>query len=204
MLYQSPILARQYDELIRLYPDASERPPLAFPEISKQTAEQLVNWLYFTNLSYTAADLARTGEECLKTCAEIIEAYQFAIGLQLEEWANALLDAFCKAAMEDMPWIKYWVRLKEAQAYDEGLRDLVMAFLAIAIRKSGWEVYTKEVNTELVETIKADGEFAVELCKWLLHKEDVAVEVRQKKKRCRWHVHQFTKKCGGKANDEED
>lgn len=204
MLYQSPILARQYDELIRLFPDLAERPPLTFPEISKQTADQLVNWLYFNNLLYTAADLAKTGEECLKTCTDIIEAYQFAIRLQLEGWANALLDAFCKAAMEDMPWIKYWVRLKEVQAYDEGLRDLVMAFLAMGIRKSGWEVYIEEVNTELVDTIKADGEFAVELFKWLLDKEDVAVAVRQKKKRCRWHVHQFTKKCRRKANDDEE
>ncbi|KAJ9499591.1 hypothetical protein H2202_005174 [Exophiala xenobiotica] len=209
MLYQSPILARKYDELIRLFPDASDRPPLALgSEISKSTADQLVNWLYFNNLVYTPADLSKTtGEECLKTCGEIIEAYICAIRLDLEEWANALLDAFCRAAVEDMPWIKYWLKLKEVQGCDEeagGLRELVVAFLAKGIKESGWDVYTKEVNTELVDTIKADGEFAVEVCKWVLDKEDVAASVRQKKNRCRWHVHQFTKKCRRKANDEED
>ncbi|KAK4946449.1 hypothetical protein LTR10_014648 [Elasticomyces elasticus] len=164
-------------------------------EISKETGNQLVNWLYFGTLPYNASELCRLGgEEGIKIGSEIVEAYNVAMKFEMEDWANALADAFSALALEDMPWIKYVILLKPVQPSDEGLRGLVLTCLALAIRRVGWETYTTEVNKELVDTIKLGGDFAVELMKYLLDTEGGAP--KRKKKNCNWHVHTKTKKCG--------
>ncbi|KAI1620723.1 hypothetical protein EDD37DRAFT_653779 [Exophiala viscosa] len=168
---------------------------LVLPEVSRETGNQLVNWLYFGTLPYNTSDLGKLGgEEGVKVGTEIVEAYNVALKFEMEDWANALADAFSALALEDMPWIKYAVLLKAVQPNDEGLRGLVLTCLALAIRRAGWEMYTTEVNKELVDTVKLGGDFAVELMKYLLDTEGGVP--KRKKKNCNWHVHTKTKKCG--------
>lgn len=168
---------------------------IALPEVNKMVGNQLVNWLYFSTLPYSGSDLGKLmGEEGVKVGSEIVEAYCVAMKFELEEWANALADAFSSLALDDMPWIRYAIRLKPIQHTDEGLRGLVLMCLALDIRHAGWEKYTTEINRELVDIIKLGGDFAVGLMKCLLDTEGGAP--KRKKRNCNWHVHLTTKKCG--------
>lgn len=163
---------------------------------SKEVGEQMVNWLYFNNLPYSQADLKKNGEEGSRIGTEIVDAYCYAIKLELEDWANALLDAFCVLAVEHMPRISYLNRLEPVQPSDEGLRALLMRLLAGSIRQAGWDRYIQDVNQELSQVVRAGGEFAELLIKCLADPEVRSMlPILQKRGRCKWHVHRLTKKC---------
>lgn len=177
------------DDKLLIHPDT-----IALPDVSKNVGNQLVNWLYFGTLPYSGSDLSKlVGEEGVKIGSEIVEAYYAAMKFECEEWANTLADAFDSLALDDMPWIRYALRLKPVQPIDEGLRGLVLTCLALDIRHAGWEKYTTEMNKELVDIIKLGGDFAVGLMKCLLETEGGVP--KRKNKNCKWHVHVTTKKC---------
>lgn len=190
ILCQSPWFARRCE-------DTTFDGSISYPEItSKELGENLVNWLYFNTLPYSQADLAKTHDEGIRIGTEIVDAYCCAIGVGLEEYANALLDAFCTLAQEDMPWIRYLDRLQHIQPVDEGLRALVMKLLTWSILQVGWDHYIQEVNRELPQMVRKKGQFAESLIKCLADPEArTKLPVQQKKGRCKWHIHHLTKKC---------
>ncbi|KIW11351.1 hypothetical protein PV08_10651 [Exophiala spinifera] len=188
ILYQSQWFARQ--------PTTEEDGPVLICHERKGVGEQLINWLYFNNLPYSYADLAKVGDEGIRIGTEIVNAYCFAVKVELEDWANALLDSFCSVALEDMPWIKYLHALQSVQSSDEGLRALIMRVLASSIRETGWDRYIQEVNHELSQMVRDGGEFAENLVRCLADPETATkLPLQQKKAKCKWHIHRMTKKC---------
>ena len=195
ILFECKYIRDNYFTLVESLSGPGVATRITWPEISKQSGNHLVNWLYFGTVPYNTSDLGKlVGEEGVKVGTEIVEAYTMAMVFEMEEWANALADAFSALALEDMPWIKYAILLKPVQMNDDGLRGLVLTCLALAIRRAGWQKYTTEVNKELIDTINLGGDFAVELMKYLLETEGGAP--KRKKKNCNLHVHTKTKKCG--------
>lgn len=196
VLQQAPILA---DALEKTKPQNGAI-RLNYPEHLEIVGDWLAHWLYFGQAPYTASDIASLEKvDAARVGVRVILAYNLACQLKMEEWANHLTNIFMVSRPE-IAFSELYEFLKSFKtAYKTGYYDklgkLILIMMARAIRVTGWEIYTSSVDERLVGFIKKDGDFAVELARYLAEDAgDQWAELRTMNK-CLFHVHETSVKC---------
>ncbi|OAP58619.1 hypothetical protein AYL99_07709 [Fonsecaea erecta] len=168
---------------------------LSFPLFFPESGEMLAKWVYFQELAYDTHEVTQFGKgEASDAACTIFRAYDLAMHLNMEDWANHLIDLLV-AIPSDHSWLL--ACFEEAESHPdhniEKMELLIVSKLAPLVRTYGLFDDSHEGVKTLANKVSQGGVFAVILVQALAGQQ--SLEEIAKVNKCAWHVHDKTEKC---------
>ncbi len=154
----------------------------------------LVLWLYFQRLPYEQVEIAQLKRPDAATAGTtIIEAYNLARNLGLEEWSNRLVDLFTAFDSKELPLVKHYE--DDIDDYDPAkckMGQLIMTMVAFRLLRAGSMRYESLKQFLACKKYPASLLSLIQQVAFLGYKTmgDVL-----EKDRCVWHEHHITERC---------
>ena len=172
------------------------------PEDDPRTMSYIIDWLYgggayedvFENLCDKFENLPSTGNklELEKNLTETIAAYVLADKQGMEAMQNEIVDEIHEHITKFPVRWSHIEQFKIAEVERLPLRNLLIRKMAREIREQNWHVQ-RDLKEDVVNDLKDDAKGCLELMTFLM-RDGANTDITQESS-CKWHTHDYEKKC---------